>query len=40
MAGVDVHVVAHTHWDREWYATREQFRVRLVTHSGTSCSQG
>ena len=30
MAQVDVHVVAHTHWDREWYATREQFRLRLV----------
>ena len=30
MPEVDVHVVAHTHWDREWYATREQFRLRLV----------
>jgi mannosylglycerate hydrolase len=30
MDQVDVHVVAHTHWDREWYATREQFRLRLV----------
>ncbi len=27
---VDVHVVSHTHWDREWYLTREQYRVRLV----------
>jgi alpha-mannosidase len=27
---VDVHVVSHTHWDREWYLTREQFRLRLV----------
>jgi len=26
----DVHVVSHTHWDREWYLTREQFRLRLV----------
>ncbi|HET8646676.1 MAG TPA: alpha-mannosidase, partial [Vicinamibacteria bacterium] len=25
-----VHVVAHTHWDREWYLTHEQFRLRLV----------
>lgn len=23
-------VVPHTHWDREWYATYEQFRLRLV----------
>ena len=30
MDPVDVHVVSHTHWDREWYATREQFRLRLV----------
>ena len=27
---VDIHVVSHTHWDREWYLTREQFRLRLV----------
>ena len=27
---VEVHVVSHTHWDREWYLTREQFRLRLV----------
>jgi len=24
-------VVPHTHWDREWYRTHEQFRFRLVT---------
>src|SRR5690606_30489852 len=24
-------VVHHTHWDREWYRTHEQFRARLVT---------
>jgi len=23
-------VVPHTHWDREWYLTQEQFRVRLL----------
>ena len=23
-------VVAHTHWDREWYLTHETFRYRLV----------
>ncbi|HEX7938131.1 MAG TPA: hypothetical protein VF483_04010, partial [Gemmatimonadaceae bacterium] len=25
-----VHVVSHTHWDREWYHTAERFRQRLV----------
>jgi len=24
------HVVSHTHWDREWYNTFQQFRMRLV----------
>ena len=24
-------VVPHTHWDREWYRTHEQFRARLVS---------
>ena len=24
-------VVPHTHWDREWYRTHEQFRFRLVS---------
>ena len=23
------HVVPHTHWDREWYFTFEEFRYRL-----------
>ena len=23
-------LVPHTHWDREWYQTFQQFRVRLV----------
>ena len=23
-------VVPHTHWDREWYLTFQQFRLRLV----------
>jgi len=27
---ITVHVISHTHWDREWYLTREQFRLRLV----------
>ena len=27
---VTLHVVSHTHWDREWYLTHEQFRMRLV----------
>ncbi len=25
-----MHVVPHTHWDREWYYTLEEFRFRLV----------
>src|SRR5512145_2940001 len=25
-----LHVISHTHWDREWYLTFEQFRFRLV----------
>jgi len=24
-------VVSHTHWDREWYQTFQEFRIRLVT---------
>ncbi|MFL5562904.1 MAG: glycoside hydrolase family 38 C-terminal domain-containing protein [Gemmatimonadaceae bacterium] len=27
---LDVHVVAHTHWDREWYHPAGRFRQRLV----------
>lgn len=27
---LDVHIVSHTHWDREWYLPYEQFRLRLV----------
>ncbi len=26
----ELHVVTHTHWDREWYHTAEHFRQRLV----------
>lgn len=26
----ELHVVTHTHWDREWYRTAESFRQRLV----------
>jgi mannosylglycerate hydrolase len=26
----DVHVISHTHWDREWYLTFEQYRARLI----------
>jgi alpha-mannosidase len=25
-----IHVISHTHWDREWYLTFQQFRFRLV----------
>jgi Glycosyl hydrolases family 38 N-terminal domain/Alpha mannosidase middle domain/Glycosyl hydrolases family 38 C-terminal domain len=27
---LDIHVVSHTHWDREWYLPLERFRQRLV----------
>src|SRR5512146_2222347 len=27
---LDVHVVSHSHWDREWYHPAEVFRQRLV----------
>ncbi len=26
----ELYVVTHTHWDREWYATYQEFRLRLV----------
>jgi alpha-mannosidase len=26
----EVYIVSHTHWDREWYATFQEYRVRLV----------
>lgn len=29
-APLQLHVVAHTHWDREWYHTAGRFRQRLV----------
>lgn len=28
--GLHLHVISHTHWDREWYQPFEQFRLRLV----------
>ncbi|MFL5626015.1 MAG: alpha-mannosidase, partial [Ktedonobacteraceae bacterium] len=27
---LDIILVPHTHWDREWYQTFQQFRIRLV----------
>lgn len=27
---LEVHVLAHTHWDREWYHEAERFRQRLI----------
>ncbi len=24
------HIISHTHWDREWHFTYQQFRIRLV----------
>ena len=29
-----VHVVSHTHWDREWYHPAVRFRQRLVAAGG------
>ena len=25
-----MHIVPHTHWDREWYYSLEKFRYRLI----------
>src|SRR4030043_993031 len=25
-----IHLVSHTHWDREWYLTLQQFRLKLI----------
>jgi len=25
-----LHIVSHTHWDREWYKPFQQFRLQLV----------
>lgn len=30
MAGLVIHVIPHTHWDREWYLPRAAFAARLV----------
>ena len=30
VATLDVHVITHTHWDREWYLPAGRFRQRLV----------
>ncbi len=30
MPGYTLHVVSHTHWDREWYLPFQRFRIRLV----------
>lgn len=27
---MDLHVIDHTHWDREWHKTYQEFRVRLI----------
>lgn len=27
---INAHLISHTHWDREWYLTREVFRTKLV----------
>jgi len=30
MKGLELHVLSHTHWDREWYRTFQQFRRQMV----------
>lgn len=30
MKGLEYHILSHTHWDREWYRTFQQFRRQLV----------
>src|SRR6267143_5289784 len=30
MSGLIFHLIAHTHWDREWYRARADFQARLV----------
>jgi alpha-mannosidase/mannosylglycerate hydrolase len=34
-----VHVVSHTHWDREWYRPMESFRARLAELVDRVCDQ-
>ena len=33
-----IHVVPHTHWDREWYRPFQSFRMRLVDLRRRRCS--
>lgn len=28
----DIYTVAHTHWDYEWYFTRQEARVQFIFH--------
>lgn len=30
MAKTKIYLISHTHWDREWYQTYQEYRVRLV----------
>lgn len=30
MPKIKAHMICHTHWDREWYLTSEQFKTKLV----------
>ena len=30
MSKYKAHIISHSHWDREWYFTFEEFRIRLV----------
>ena len=31
-----MHVISHTHWDREWRYSFQQFRIMLVDNDGSS----
>lgn len=30
MATKKVHIISHSHWDREWYMAYEQHHMRLI----------
>ncbi|HET8836873.1 MAG TPA: hypothetical protein VFN08_19240, partial [Gemmatimonadales bacterium] len=30
MSGLTIHLIPHTHWDREWYLPRAAFVARLI----------
>ncbi len=30
MKPIKAHMICHTHWDREWYLTKEQFKTKMI----------